>query len=103
MFEAFQQRVVKKGPSSNEGLKYRDIAIVKFESGPCCAHFLRGSIYILEPVCYAVTVAISKPIFTKKLSNHKTLSKLTCAVNTERPRIMWILVLQTNRVMQNLR
>ena len=52
---------------------------------------------------YAVTVAISKPIFTKKLSNHKTLSKLTCAVNTERPRIMWILVLQTNRVMQNLR
>ena len=31
---AFQQRIAKIGPSSNESLKYRDIAIVKFESGP---------------------------------------------------------------------
>ena len=41
---------VKIGPSSNEVLKYRDIEIVKFEFGPCCYHFLRGTIYILKPV-----------------------------------------------------
>ena len=49
---AFQQRIAKIGTSSNEGLKYRDIEIVRFEYGKCCAHFLRGSIYIFEPVCY---------------------------------------------------
>ena len=49
---AFQQRIAKIGPSSNEGLKYRDIEIVKFEYGKCCAHFFRGSIYMLEPVWY---------------------------------------------------
>ena len=31
---AFQRRIVKIGPSSNESLKYRDTAIAKFESGP---------------------------------------------------------------------
>ena len=39
------------GPSSNDGLKYTDIAIVKFESGPCCYHLVRGSICILKPLC----------------------------------------------------
>ena len=48
---AFQQRIAKIGPSSNEGLNYRDIEIVKYEYGKCCAHFFRGSIYMLEPVC----------------------------------------------------
>ena len=43
--------IVKIGPSSNEGLKYRDIEIVKFESGPCCYHFFRGTIYIFKPLC----------------------------------------------------
>ena len=55
MFEALYslsvKNIVKIGPSSNEGLKYRDIEIVKFESGPYCYHFFKGSIYILKPVC----------------------------------------------------
>ena len=54
MFEALYSlsaKIAKIGPSSNEGLKYRDIESVKFEYGKCCAHFFRGSIYILEPVC----------------------------------------------------
>ena len=42
MFEALSslslKSILKIGPSSNESLKYRDIAIVKFESGPCCPH-----------------------------------------------------------------
>ena len=54
MFEALYSLSAKNskeiGPSSNEGLKYRDIESVKFEYGKCCAHFFRGSIYILEPV-----------------------------------------------------
>ena len=35
---AFQRRIAKIGPSSNESLKYREFAIVKFESGPWCSH-----------------------------------------------------------------
>ena len=42
------------GPSSDECLKHIDIAIVKFECGPCCYHLLRGTIYILKSVCYHV-------------------------------------------------
>ena len=53
---AFQQKIVKIGPSSNEGLKYRDIEIVTFEYGKCCAHFFRGSMYILEPVAITCTL-----------------------------------------------
>ena len=57
---------------------------------------LRCTLLLSE--AYAVTVMLSKPGFTKVLSNHKTLSKLT-----ERPRITWILRLQTNHFTQNLR
>ena len=60
---AFQQKIAKIGPSSNEGLKYRDIESVKFEHGKCCAHFFRGSIYILEPVCYEAEIGADSIIW----------------------------------------
>ena len=65
MFEALYSlwvKNVKIGPSSNEVLKYRDIEIVKFESGPCCYHFFRGYIYILKPVWYLVRSTHSRQI-----------------------------------------
>ena len=72
MFEALYSLSAKNskeiGPSSNEGLKYRDIESVKFECGKCCTHLFRGSIYIHEPVCY----------FAKILVNMKFMPNFFC-------------------------
>ena len=57
MFEALYSlsgKNVKIGPSSNESLKYKDIEIVKFESGPCCSHFFRGTYHIHTRVANVV-------------------------------------------------
>ena len=35
---AFQRRIAKIGPSSNESLRYGESAIIKFGSGTCCPH-----------------------------------------------------------------
>ena len=97
MFEAFYSLSVKNrkdGTFINECLKHRDIEIVKFESGPCCSHLLRGTIYILKPVCSVPSFGVSKTlrsvitVFSDEASQFKDFIILINAKGRDNNRLM---------------
>ena len=69
---AFQQKIVKIGPSSNESLEYKDIEIVKFESGPCCYH--SGVSYTYLNQCVKHSWPKLKIVLIKKWEGNSTTS-----------------------------
>ena len=79
---AFQRRIAKIGPSSNESLRHGEFAIIKFGSGTCCPH-------LEKCISFYLVAYYSQRSFLSKIQNHiseKTRRKiilLSCKKNCQ--------------------